>query len=94
MEFADFEWDDDKNVKNIRRHGIDFLTAIQAFDDAGAIPYTDSEHSRIGEARYALIGMCPAGLVFVSFTYRGELCRIISARKASKQMQKDYAKND
>jgi uncharacterized protein len=94
MEFADFEWDDDKNARNIRDHGIDFQVAIQAFDDDRSIPYADPEHSTVDEPRYSLIGMCSAGVVFVSFTYRGERCRIISARKASNQMQRKYAEND
>ena len=79
MEFDDFEWDDEKSLRNIREHGIDFRIAVEAFNDDRSIPYTDPEHSAIGEPRYALIGMCAAGLVFISFTYRGERCRIISA---------------
>lgn len=94
MEFGDFEWDDDKNLRNIKDHGIDFRIAVEAFDDDRSIPYADPKHSSVGESRYALIGMCSAGLVFVSFTYRGERCRIISARKASKRMQRSYAEND
>lgn len=94
MEFGEFEWDDEKNRLNIKEHGIDFQTAIKAFEDDRSIPYSDPEHSVIGEPRYVLIGMCPAGLVFVSFTYRGERCPMISARKASKRMHKIYAEND
>jgi len=89
-----FEWDEDKNAENIRKHGIDFKTAVQAFDDDLAIPFADPEHSSIGEARYALLGMCESGLVFISFTIRGEKYRIITARKASKRMRKIYAEND
>lgn len=94
MEFSDFEWDDDKNAHNIAEHGIDFQIAIEAFDDDLAIPFSDPEHSVTGEPRYALIGMCSTGLVFISFTYRGERCRVISARKASRRMQKLYVEND
>jgi uncharacterized DUF497 family protein len=94
MELDDFEWDDDKNIRNIRDHGIDFRIAVEAFDDDKSIPYADPEHSTVGEPRYALIGQCSAGLVFISFTYRGERCRIISARKASKRMQRIYAEDN
>ena len=94
MEFGDFEWDDDKQTRNLRDHGIDFRIAVEAFDDARSIPYADPEHSTVGEPRYALIGQCSAGLVFISFTYRGDRCRIISVRKASKRMQRIYAEND
>jgi uncharacterized DUF497 family protein len=87
----EFEWDEDKNAENIRKHGIGFATAVQAFDDDRAIPFSDTDHSTVGEARFALLGMCTAGLVFVSFTIRGEKCRLISARKASKTMYAVYA---
>ncbi len=59
-----------------------------------AIPLEDPEHSDENETRYALIGMCELGLVFVSFALRDKNCRIISARKASRKMEKMYADND
>jgi uncharacterized DUF497 family protein len=83
MEFGDFEWDDDQNIRNIRDHGIDFRIAVEVFDDDRSIPYADSKHSTVGEPRYAIIGMCSSGLVFISFTYLGDRCRIISARRAN-----------
>lgn len=94
METEEFEWDDDKNAENIKDHGISFKTAARAFDDELAIPFADPEHSLVGEPRYALLGMCEAGLVFISFTYRGSSTRIISARRASRKMQRLYAEND
>ena len=64
----EFEWDENKNVENIKKRGISFEKAIKAFDDDLAIPLLDEEHSDENETRYALIGMCEIGLVFVSFT--------------------------
>ena len=91
----EFEWDENKNVENVRNHdGISFEKAVQAFDDDLAVPFEDPEHSDENETRYALIGMCELGLVFVSFTFRSERCRIISARKASRKMERIYADND
>lgn len=90
----EFEWDVEKARENLQKHGIRFEIAVQAFDDDLAIPFADPEHSTISEPRYALLGMCESGLVFISFTYRGENCRIISARKASKRMHRVYADND
>lgn len=89
-----FEWDENKNAENYRKHGIRFESAKQAFDDELAIPFSDPEHSTIGENRYALLGICESGLVFVSFAIRGENYRLITARKASKRMHKIYAEND
>ncbi len=91
----EFEWDDNKNLENIKKHnGISFEIAVKAFDDDLAIPFEDPEHSDENETRYALIGMSELGLVFISFTIRGKKYRIISARKASKKMEKMYADND
>ena len=91
----EFEWDEDKNVENVKNHdGISFEKAVKAFDDELAIPLEDIEHSDENETRYALIGMSDLGLVFVSFTFRGENYRIISARRASRKMEKMYADKD
>ncbi|MBX3282643.1 MAG: BrnT family toxin [Acidobacteria bacterium] len=73
---------------------MSFETAVRAFDDERAIPFADPEHSRVGEPRYALLGMCESGLVFISFTYRGSRTRIISARRASRRMERIYAGNE
>lgn len=95
MEIEGFEWDEDKNAENIFNHdGISFEEAIKAFDDPLAIPLEDVEHSTEDEIRYALIGMCKIGLIFISFTFRDENYRIISARKASKKMEKMYVEQD
>ena len=91
----EFEWDEDKNVENVKNHdGISFEKAVKAFDDELAIPLEDIEHSDENETRYALIGMSDLGLVFVSFTFRDENYRIISARRASRKMEKMYADKD
>lgn len=67
---------------------------MRAFDDDLAIPFGNAEHSDENETRYALIGGGEIGLVFVSFTFRGENYRIISARRASRKMERLYADND
>lgn len=90
----EFEWDENKNFENVKKCGISFEKAVKAFDDDLAIPFEDPEHSDENETRYGLIGMCEIGLIFVSFTFSGENYRIISARKASRKMERLYADND
>jgi uncharacterized protein len=90
----EFEWDENKNLENIKKHGISFEKALKAFDDDLAIPFEDVEHSIGNETRYALIGMCEIGLLFISFTFRDENYRIISARKASRKMESMYVDRD
>ena len=42
------------------------------------------------ETRYVMIGMSSMGLLYVSFTYREDAIRFISARRAAKWMVKIY----
>ena len=51
-----FEWDEDKNQLNLKKHGIDFETAMLVFNDLQRIEIYDMEHS-INEDRYNTIGM-------------------------------------
>ena len=60
------------------------------FDDPLAVPFEDLEHSTPNETRYVMIGMSSLGLLFVSFTYRDDIVRLISARRAEQWMVKVY----
>jgi uncharacterized protein len=84
-----FEWDDRKAEQNRLKHGVTFDEAQLVFDDPYAIPFEDEEHSTL-EERFKLIGMATNGLLVVSFTYRHDHIRIISARQASTYMRRIY----
>lgn len=86
----EFEWDENKNHENIKNHEISFEQAVAAFDDPLALSLEDPEHSDEEESRYALVGLCEVGLIFVSFTYTDKDIRLISARNATKTMRKKY----
>lgn len=68
---------------------MSFEQAQQVFDDPRAVPFEDLKHSE-NETRYVMIGMSSIGLLFVSFTYRDAVVRLISARRAEKWMVKIY----
>ena len=75
------EWDADKERKNIRKHGISFSEAVTALEDEQAITIEDDHPA---ETRFITLGMDEAGrILVVVFTYRGEMVRIISTRKAT-----------
>jgi len=75
------EWDADKERSNIRKHGITFSEAVTALEDEQAITIEDDHPA---ETRFITLGMDEAGRVLVViYTYRGEMIRIISARKAT-----------
>ena len=51
-----FEWDEKKNITNIKKHGISFQEAMTVFYDDDAIVFDDPDHS-IEECRFLIIGM-------------------------------------
>lgn len=51
MEDLKFEWDENKNTINKRKHGISFEEAKTVFYDDDAILFDDPEHSQ-GEERF------------------------------------------
>ncbi|MCB0028139.1 MAG: BrnT family toxin [Anaerolineales bacterium] len=85
-----FQWDDRKAMVNIVKHGIDFADVIGVFDDEDALWQLD-EHSQ--EERHLILSLDLKGrVVVVVFTFRGQMIRLISARKASRHEQYQYEK--
>ena len=83
-----FEWDEEKDCANQKKHGISFETAAYVFQDEYYIEMYDFEHST-DEDRYIAIGMV-GNLLFVVFTERGEHIRLISARLATERERRLY----
>lgn len=87
-----FEWDPSKSLSNVRKHGVCFEDAIQAFYDPWAFYLQDENHSAT-ERREKIVGDCLPGVVVVIFTERRDnVFRIISARRANQREQIEYAK--
>lgn len=89
-----FAWDPEKESANIRKHGVDFVTAAKAFLDVKRKIYTDERHSA-QEERFFCIGKAGRGILTVRFTYRGGLIRIIGAgywRKGTRYYEKEHAR--
>ncbi len=86
-----FEWDEDKNSLNIQKHGIDFNDAVDVFNH----PLLTVQDNRedYGEDRWLALGWIYSIIGVVVYTERvGDVIRIISAPKATKQEVKRYAK--
>ena len=73
-----FEWDEDKNVENFKKHGVNFETAQYAFADPSQVIAEDLEHSQ-KEKRFYCFGEVKGGVLTVRFTYRKNRIRIIGA---------------
>jgi uncharacterized protein len=88
-----FEWDKKKESANIKKHGISFEEASSVFYDDFAVQFYDDSHSELEEDRFLMLGMSnKAKMLMVCYCERlsGNVLRIISARKATKNEQKFY----
>lgn len=97
-----FDWHDEKrksNIEksNIEKHDLDFLDAIQVFEEEHFMEDRTREEER--ETRKAIIGPLPeadvpghwsGNLIVVVFTPRNDTIRIISARRASTDERRRY----
>ena len=82
-------WDPFKAAANERKHGVRFAEAVTVFSDPLALKLYEGDHG--GEERLAVVGMdsCERVLVVV-YTHRGDILRIISARRATRQERNQY----
>ncbi len=92
-----FVWDEEKNRKNLQKHGIDFKTAAMVFDDDMRLEFPDLEHSE-DEERYRTIGLVHDVLTVVYCdrldSETGEtVIRMISARLATTTERNAYNNN-
>jgi uncharacterized protein len=88
-----FEWDAEKNLRNLRKHYVRFETAVLVFDDPYAL--TQREESTEDEERWITVGSVNPGIVLIIVhTWREqgeeEVIRIISARTAESRERKMY----
>lgn len=90
----EFEWDDEKAKKNQIKHGVRFTEASSIWLDGNAIEIPDPDHSD-SEERWIRMGASRnLRILVVVYVERvsDEVIRIISARKADKKEQAQYAK--
>ena len=85
-----FEWDQWNKDKNWDKHGVSSEEAEQVFINQSVRIYKDAKHSQT-EDRYSALGKTLNGRhLYIAFTVRNELIRIISARPMSKKERKLY----
>ena len=83
----EFEWDENKSRANKSKHGIDFNTATELWNDQDRI---EIQMNFPAEDRNALIGKIGDKLWTAIFTRRVDAIRIISVRRARKKETKLY----
>ena len=83
----EFEWDEAKRESNLAKHDIDFLDMRALFDGR---PVFTRLSRRSGEERFATTGELRGQLYTVIWTWRGNVTRLISARRARDAEQRAY----
>jgi hypothetical protein len=88
----EFEWDEDKRLSNLEKHGIDFLGARTIWQGVPLDPYAQNWVD--GELRRVAIGGLSdtqgEKIIAVVYTLRDGRVRIISARTARRHEREDY----
>lgn len=83
-----FRWDPAKARANRLKHGVGFPDAVGALEDPLALTRQDPHPT---EDRFATLGLDFLGrLVLVSWTWRGDDIRSISARLATPRERRQY----
>jgi uncharacterized DUF497 family protein len=89
---TDFEWDEGKRAANLAKHGVDFVRASRVF--SGEIIERIDDRVDYREIRIGCLGEIEGRVYAVTYTWRGDKRRIISARKANeRETQLYYARN-
>lgn len=90
LDCTGFEWDEDNARKNWLKHYVTPSECEQVFFNQPLATGADEKHST-GEKRYYALGQTDAGrLMFIVFTVRNKLIRMISARDMSRKERKTY----
>ncbi len=92
VECTGFEWDGGNKDKNWLKHRVSNSECEQIFLNRLLIVQFDKNHSET-EARFYALGHTDSGRkLFVVFTIRGRLIRVISARDMSRKEREIYKK--
>ena len=84
-----FKRDPAKAAANLREHGVSFADAEGVLEDPLAITVEDPDAE--GEQRFITVGLGSAGeLLVLVWTERDDVCRPISARRATRKERKNY----
>jgi hypothetical protein len=86
-----FEWDPRKAKANERKHGVSFEEAQSVFFDEQGLFFEDPQPLN-KEERFVLLGLSVSLrlLVVIHALRRGDVIRIISARKATRLETREY----
>jgi len=79
----EFEWDEAKHARTLSERGIGFDDAARIF--AGPVLIWQDTRRDYGEDRFRGVGETDGDILHVAFTWRGDVMRIISVRRADRK---------
>ena len=85
----DFEWDEYKAAINLAKHRVSFVAASEVFNDPFAVD-VEERSLDYGEVRRRIVGLSNGIFLAVIYTERGDMIRIISARRATRAERREY----
>ncbi len=86
-----FEWDEGNSVKNWHLHRVTDGECEDIFFNLPLIVAADAKHSNREKRLYALGRTENSRWLFVAFTIREDLIRVVSARDMTRSEQRKYA---
>ena len=83
-----FEWDEQKRIENLKKHGFDFDDAHLIFENETVTERDD--RFDYSEERFYTFGILRGLVVVLSHTETDEVVRVISLRRAEKYEEQIY----
>ena len=88
IRYVQFEWEEAKARSNLRKHGISFELAVRVFADECRMERLDG--CRSDEERWITTGLVEGTEMVIAYTLRGDVVRLISARRAERYEREEY----
>lgn len=88
----EFDWNEAKRLSNMSKHKLDFVDAVACFADPDRLVWDDVRMD-YGERRINMLARHSGRLFHITYTLRGSITWMISARKANDREKKRYEEN-
>jgi hypothetical protein len=83
----EFEFDPDKSRSNKEKHGIEFKDAQELWNDPRRVEF---KTQFVEELRFGVIALYPGKLWCAIYTWRNDVVRLISVRRARQHEEELY----
>ena len=92
--FEGFNWDEHNSQKNWIKHAVSSSECEQVFFNIPLVVGEDEEHSKKEKRYYALGQTDEKKLLFIAYTIRHNLIRVISARPMDRRERMEYQNHE